>query len=256
MAQREPLFCARARILLVALAIVTACAAAPVFSAPVQEADYSAVVEAFFSRNVQARDQAGQALLKAGAKAVPAVVAGIKGEARHRRASMLLARMGPAGAKALLALVGDPKSGREAASLLFQTIGTDSAVLAPKLLGCMRGQEQAKQNCGMSLVKAMSPQSAGQVPLLRKALKDRDPDVRAYAALALGQIRGQAKAAVPDLAAALKDPEPTVRYDAVLALGRLGRAARPAMAALEALSRQSAPEVKAAVAEALRSING
>jgi len=256
MAQGWTLFCARARILLVALVFSPASAAAAASSAPAKEADLPALVEAFFSRDVQTRNTAGEALLKAGPKAVPAVLAGITNGRRHSRAAMLMARLGPAGAKALLAHVGDPALGREASNLLFQTIGTGSAGLTPKLLDCMRTQEGAKQNCGQALVKIMTPAAAAQVPHLRKALKDRDADIRSFSALALGQIRGGARAAVPDLAAALKDPEPRVRYNAVLALGRIGRAARGAKTALEAAAKDGTPEFQAAVAEALRSIRG
>jgi HEAT repeat protein len=255
MAQGWTLSCARARILLVALVFTPACSAAAAPSAPAKGADLPALVEAFFGRDVQARNKAGEALLKAGAKAVPAVVAGAKNSSRHRSAAQLLARMGPAGAKTLLSLAGDPELGPRAANLLFQTIGTGSAALAPKLLDCMRRHEQAKQNCGQSLVKIMTPGASAQVPLLRKALKDRDPEVRSIAALALGQTRGGAKAAVPDLAAALKDVDPRVRYNVALALGRIGRAARAAQPALEAASQDGTPEFKAAAAEALRSIH-
>jgi HEAT repeat protein len=70
------------------------------------------------------------------------------------------------------------------------------------------------------------------VPALIETLNDRDPKVRAAAAMALARIGSQAKAAVPALIKALKDKDPDVRREAARALGQMGPAAQEAVPAL------------------------
>ena len=58
------------------------------------------------------------------------------------------------------------------------------------------------------------------VPALTLALQDLDPEVRQYAAWALGMIGSGAKDAVPVLIQALKDPE--VRDSTAKVLKKIG----------------------------------
>jgi len=69
------------------------------------------------------------------------------------------------------------------------------------------------------------------LPVLLKALKDKDPKIRAKAALGLEKV--QAAEAVPDLVAALDDENADVRTRAAFALGGLGKAAQGAVPALQ-----------------------
>ena len=59
---------------------------------------------------------------------------------------------------------------------------------------------------------------------------------------------------MPELTAALRDPEWTVRRQAALALGQIGGEARPATAALEKLGRDPDHLVRKAAREALEKV--
>ena len=71
-----------------------------------------------------------------------------------------------------------------------------------------------------------------KVERLIKALQDQEWEVRASAALALGDIGADAKDAVPALVKALQDQDEWVRSRATLALGRIGGGAKDAVPAL------------------------
>lgn len=74
------------------------------------------------------------------------------------------------------------------------------------------------------------------VPLLRKALRDRDAKVRANAAVALLRST-RARSAVAELSVALTDPDREVRNSALWALNSVGPAAQPAISTLAAMLR-------------------
>jgi HEAT repeat protein len=61
------------------------------------------------------------------------------------------------------------------------------------------------------------------VPVLVQLLSDDDPEVRDYAALALGDCGPAATAALPRLTEALRDDDPEVRRSAAVSLGRIDR---------------------------------
>jgi HEAT repeat protein len=89
------------------------------------------------------------------------------------------------------------------------------------------------------------------VPTLVKTLKeDADPNMRYWAAEALGKLGAGAEAAGPDLIAALKDESKLVRMGAAYALGEV----RPpeATPALQAATKDSEKEVRDAAAFALK----
>jgi hypothetical protein len=99
---------------------------------------------------------------------------------------------------------------------------------------------------------------AGDLPLVRRALRDPRPATRTAAAQALGALasRGAARAAPPEILDALDDPQPAVRAAAAEALGALGQhAGTPLPAegarALGAALRDEVPAVRAAAARSL-----
>jgi hypothetical protein len=91
------------------------------------------------------------------------------------------------------------------------------------------------------------------VPSLVKTLReDKDPNMRYWAAQALGGFGKQAEPAVPDLAAALKDEDKTVRMGAAYALGEVG--SKDAEPALAEAGKDPEKEVREAAAFALKQL--
>lgn len=91
------------------------------------------------------------------------------------------------------------------------------------------------------------------VPLLRKALRDRDAKVRARAAIAL-HWSTRASSAVAELSAALADPDLQARNAAAWALNSVGPQARLAIPALAAMVRADRDRAAQAAFTALASI--
>ena len=96
--------------------------------------------------------------------------------------------------------------------------------------------------------------AAKAVPALVEALKNDDPLLRQNAALALGKIGPAAKDSAPALIEALGDQEWTVRRSAVLALGEIGDP--QALTAVEALVRDPDSLVRKAAVESAKKLRG
>jgi HEAT repeat protein len=91
------------------------------------------------------------------------------------------------------------------------------------------------------------------VPSLVKTLKeDKDPNMRYYAAQALGQFGPEARPAVPDLTAALKDDSKMVRMGAAYALGEIK--SPDAVPTLQEATKDPEKEVRDAAAFALKQL--
>jgi serine/threonine protein kinase/HEAT repeat protein len=93
---------------------------------------------------------------------------------------------------------------------------------------------------------------------LRRALKDKDPDMREQAAARLAKLGPKAEPAMHDLADTLTDAKnpPKVRSFAALAIGKIGDKAKPVVPALaKSLERSQPLEIRRNVAEALAFIN-
>ena len=93
-----------------------------------------------------------------------------------------------------------------------------------------------------------------KVERLIKALQDQEWEVRASAALALGNIGGGAGDAVPALIKALQDQDKWVRSRAASALGRIGGGAVDAVPALIQLLQDQSSDVRLNAAVALKNI--
>ncbi|MBI5240310.1 MAG: HEAT repeat domain-containing protein [Elusimicrobia bacterium] len=248
MAQGWTLFCARARILLVAVGIS---AGLRVLPCAAQESVADAI-KALRSTDLQARAQARETLVKAGPSAVPEMVASLRDQ---RRRLILLAVMGQMGRPVmprLLDLLKDPVVRPLAGEALVQLVRPDYG-MSMTLAKCLSDPD-LKHYCGPAFVKVADGQAKAYFPELLRALKSRDQDVRMYAATALGQAGPGAAAAAQDLAAALADPAPIVRLAAARALGRIGPGAGKAKPALEAAVKDQDPEVGREAAKALRGI--
>ena len=94
------------------------------------------------------------------------------------------------------------------------------------------------------------------VEKLTATLKDKDPNMRYWAAESLGRFGPGAERAVPELTAALHDEEAMVRSGAAYALAEIGRPADAAKDALTEATKDSQKEVRDAAAYALKRISG
>ncbi len=97
------------------------------------------------------------------------------------------------------------------------------------------------------------PRDDAAVPLLVKALQDREPKVRAQAAGTL-HWSGRSKSATPALIAALMDPDRAVRHAAAWALGTVGPEAQPAILDLVVILRADQGTSRLSAFAALQSI--
>jgi HEAT repeat protein len=89
---------------------------------------------------------------------------------------------------------------------------------------------------------------------LTKTLKDKDPNMRYWAAETLGHHGRKAREAVPALADALKDEEAMVRMGAAYALAEIGPDARSTMPALQQALKDPNKKVREAAAHALKQV--
>jgi len=106
-------------------------------------------------------------------------------------------------------------------SLLMTGCGKKKEYNAPSLLQLLRDKDPNMRYYAAKELKSFGAEAGEVVPALAGALKDEDKNVRARAATSLGEIGRDARPAVPALREALKDPEQTVRKAAAAALSRL-----------------------------------
>lgn len=105
----------------------------------------------------------------------------------------------------------------------------------------------------VNLARSSEPAATALVQLL----KDRSPEVRYRAALALGRIGASAKPAIPDLSGMLeKDQNYLVRQVAAEALGQIGKDASPALPALLQATSDWNDHVRDAALAAIKKIAG
>ena len=117
---------------------------------------------------------------------------------------------------------------------------------------------------GVLVGMALSPSFTGLRPALAQPSRPvarpgsphrtDSPDVRGFAAMALGGLGPAAQDAVPALVPLLKDPKASVRRAAASALGGLGPAAQDAVPALVPLLNDPEADVQWAAAVALDQI--
>ena len=120
----------------------------------------------------------------------------------------------------------DDKQTSYTAALALEGIGVESIPVLTRALGnknaCAR--ESAARVLGMFGTNAHSSVSA-----LVQCAKDQDGSVRGFATFSLGQIRKEPDVVVPVLAANLRDRNPSTRINAVYALGKFGSEAKSAI---------------------------
>jgi len=241
-----PIFSIFARARIITLAALFFSLAWPAAAQSIPE-----LVLALRSRDPQISVPAEEALVKAGADAVPALVAQMRDHRRSLRMVFILVRIGAPAEPVLIGFLKDPAMRDSAGTALAQVVGPHSYALVPELLLCMK-DPTVKHYCGTALIRAVGPKAKEQIPLLLETLKSKDDDFRLYGAAALGQIG--AKAGVPALIGALKDSNSAVRQSAAVALGKCGKKAKEAVPHLEAAAQGEDGQLRYFVEEALEKI--
>jgi HEAT repeat protein len=165
-----------------------------------------------------------------------------------------LRRIGAPAVKAVGEVLFDKKeSKRFAAAMTLFTMGAIAKDAVPSLC-------KALEKDSSSAIRSMAASALGKipvhthlsVPVLVKALRDKDGGVKRNAGAALAELGPLAMRAVPDLCALLKDKDVALRKTAATALGRMGTTAREAVPALaECLAVDSDWLVRLNAAEAL-----
>ncbi len=103
---------------------------------------------------------------------------------------------------------------RSAAYSLKFFPGSESVL--PQLVEAFKDTDEIVRTNAVDAVVLMVPRST--VPTLLLALRDKDPQMRIHAAMALGRIRLYNEEAVPELVRLLRDENDNVRYAATEAL--------------------------------------
>jgi HEAT repeat protein len=136
-------------------------------------------------------------------------------------------------------------------------ITKDTKATMPVILAGLKSDNFEASDAAIETADMMGSDAKESVPLLIKALKDkqRTTSIRGQAASALGKMAGDAKEVVPALVAVLDDPEFDVQRSCVLALGSLGPAAQSATPALTRLAKQGDARLRKPSSEALAKVN-
>lgn len=116
----------------------------------------------------------------------------------------------------------------------------------------LHDKDVAKRSEATVALRALGPDAHDAAKDLIRALKDKEPDVRSGAALALAKIG--AREAVTEIAALLEDKMGNVRIDAARALALFKEGAAPALPRLIKLLKQDREPARAAVIDVVREI--
>lgn len=172
------------------------------------------------------------------------------------RGAWELGNLGPAAAEAADALtqVLHDQTVCDVATWALVKIGKPAA---GPLVKCLASEYPVVRRAAISALWKIASEEDTVVPkALASVLADTEPEVRAYAAWALGEMGRTSAPVAGALIGALTDVQPAVRKQAVMALGRIG-APTPAVArALAASLDDGVSEVRQAVAAALQELAG
>jgi HEAT repeat protein len=183
-------------------------------------------------RDLHVRSEASEALVRRGARAVPALVAKLSDPdpGKRRTAASTLAKIGAAASDGIPALLrvavedGD-ESVLETSGQALGVVARDHPNFVLELLALMESPSDSKRLAATRAAARMD--DARAVPLLINSLKHANPKVREEAAESLGELKAKAIAAIPALLESLDDPSAEVRCEANQAIIKVINKAAP-----------------------------
>jgi HEAT repeat protein len=190
------------------------------------------LLRALKDENVASYTEAGGALARSGAAAVPELTKVVQDHARDPavavRAAAVLGLIGPESAPAVPALIdalaSDNVELQQRSAWALGVIGAEGAKVVEPLTKLFHSKNVAVRAAAVDAVGRFGSASPKAVPALMERLKDDDARVRREAAAALGALGPDAAEAVPALIEALRDPMGTVTLQAAASLGMIGSA--------------------------------
>jgi HEAT repeat protein len=163
-------------------------------------------------------------------------------------------------APALQKSLGDDEAGVRlaAARALFSIQGIEAAMVIPVMTRALKDDDPDMRRDAAALIGDFGAAAKDSVPALIASLKDPDGGVRSAAAWAIARITGgqATQKAIDVMIAALKDKEPRARQDAARLLGDVGPDARSAIPALNEAMEDPNDEVRKAATDALGKVQG
>lgn len=187
-------------------------------------------------------------------------------------ASQALIKIGPAIVPCLNKRLREPAE-KELRQLMIRTlsaIGPEAREAIPDLERLFDDPEHDTRLAVLQALLEIEPRVARLSPILARALRDGDPQVRSYAVRAAGNAGLAAATHAPQLVKLLDDradrwhaisnhffDSRPVRFDAAMALAEMGNAGRPALANLQAMMHtDDDPIVRVAAAYAIIRLGG
>ncbi|MCS6851413.1 MAG: HEAT repeat domain-containing protein [Gemmataceae bacterium] len=226
---------------------------------PPAEASVPQLVRLLVANRAEVRNAAGDALVRIGAPAVPALTRALADEAVRCEAALILGEMGEAARSAVPELIRglrDPsKDFRHAAHQALVRLGSPAV---PALVAAARASEPRVWFSALVALRKLGGKARSVVPDLIDITRGSDASKCVLALDTLMQIdstnpavRVAIEAALPEVRLTLRHPNKDVRTWAVRCLQNMGVAGEPALPDLLQAVRDPATEVRASAASAL-----
>jgi len=195
---------------------------------------------------------------------VPALIKSLSSDKKREGSITVLVHLGTAAAPAVgNALHHEDRNVRLGAAQALRDMCDRARAAIPQLVEATHDKDWEVRAMVAEALGHIRP-NAGEakvvVPAICESLRDKESQVRFRAAAAMSWLamenRSAAEMAVPDLAAALRDEDGYVRQYAAQTLATIGEAAKPAVPALLAIQETEGPYAQIYAAEALWKASG